>query len=79
MKIKDGNGRVGVVDESRDGGVFAHPEGTPYVIEAEDIIGVARAQLITATWWSQKPDGSYYGEWYDETDNFHVAHRLCDS
>ena len=66
MKIKDVNGRVGVVDEVRDDGVFAHPDGTPYYVDDIDgLTMVANAVICTSTWWGIRPDNSYLGIWYN--------------
>ena len=82
--IIDSKNRVGVVTERRDGnvahgepeGVFARPGNVPYTIHYP-FAGMGNvgknAVLITATWWEKQPDGTYRGEWYDETDNFHSA------
>lgn len=79
MKIKDINGRVGVVDEVRNDGVFAHPEGTPYVVDDVDgLTMVANATLVTSTWWGKRPDNNYLGIWYDSPlDAFIEAKNLC--
>ncbi len=66
MRIKDENGRIGVVTSETDGGVFAKPEGVPYKIgDKEGVTGVANAVLITATHWDRHADGSLHGMWYD--------------
>ena len=64
--ITDSNGRRGVITEIRPGGVFARPENEPYVRKDEDgLTGVKAAQLITATYWTRRADGTYTGCWYD--------------
>jgi hypothetical protein len=66
MRIKDENGRIGIVTSETATGVFAKPENVPYKIDDKDgITGVANAILITATHWSRQPDGTLHGLWFD--------------
>lgn len=64
--IIDINGRLGVITEVREGGVFARPADQPYVRKDDaGITGLRDAQFITATWWSRSADGTYTGCWVD--------------
>lgn len=58
-RLIDSNGRVGIVDQVRDTGVFAHPAGVDYVIRRDG------SDCMTATFWSRQEDGSLRGLWYD--------------
>ena len=64
MKVRDANGRVGVITEVRDDGFFARPADTPYVAE-HDIPGMGKQKLIMATYWNDKGNGVYHGLWAD--------------
>lgn len=80
MRIKDDGGRIGIVSEIRDythgPGIFARPEGMPYLADAI-LPGIGPAKLITATWWAKQADGSYRGRWADSPLNTElVAHKL---
>lgn len=72
MKIIDQNGRIGTVTERREGGCFAKPEGTKHTI------GGNGARFITATHWSERPDGSLHGLWYDAKLNDFVSAKYLD-
>lgn len=76
MLIKDVNGRVGQVTEIRETGVFARPQNVPYIVnDSKGLTFVAGAKLITATFWTKQPDGSYQGLWFDSPlGAFTVAH-----
>jgi hypothetical protein len=58
--IIDSAGRRGIITERRQGGVFARPTEMP------ESVGFTRgAKLITATFWTEQPDGTLRGLWCD--------------
>jgi len=76
----DAKGRLGVVTETREDGIFVRPWDQPYVIDdTQGVTGVATAQLITATWWSLEPDGSFRGAWFDSPLNAYSRGFLVDA
>ena len=81
MRIKDENGRIGVVTSERQDGYFVRPEDVPYKIGDQDgITGVANAILITATYWSRQPNGILHGLWFDSRlGDFRTARIIPDA
>jgi len=81
MRIKDENGRIGVITGEREGGYFVRPENTKYKIDDNTgITGVSNATLITATFWSLRPDGTLHGLWFDSRlGDFKTAKIILDA
>lgn len=68
-KIIDEHGRVGIVDQMRDTGVFAHPEGVDYVIRRDG------SDYMTTTYWTWQSDGTLHGRWFDTQAGTFISAR----
>ena len=73
--IIDENNRKGTVVETREGGVFARPEGVPAHVEAKSFVGM-EGKAKTETFWSYQADGSLRGLWYDSPINGFMTAKL---
>jgi hypothetical protein len=58
--IIDNAGRIGIITEQRDNGVFARPADMPAAVDCG-----GGSKLITATYWAEQSDGTLRGLWCD--------------
>jgi hypothetical protein len=68
-KIIDEHGRVGIVDQVRDTGVFVHPEGEDHIISRDG------SDYMTTTYWTRQEDGSLRGLWFNSAPGAFVTAR----
>lgn len=66
--IVDNDGRVGVITEVREDGVFARPANMHYREDAAGLVpGISGGTAITATWWQLEEDGTCTGYWCNDS------------